>query len=240
MALIANQLRKHYAGLLALDSVSLRVAPGHILALIGPNGAGKSTLFEVLSGMRKADGGQVLLDDRDITALPPWQRCRLGMARTFQVVRPLGAMSVLDNVKVGAFARCRQAAGARSAALEALEQVGLVDRADQLALSLTLLQRKQLELAKALATGPKYLLLDECFAGLRAGEQDQSMALMRRLADQGLGLVLVEHSMRLVMSLAEEVIVLHHGKKIASGPPAEIVANAEVRAAYLGARDAVR
>lgn len=238
MALVAEGLSKRYAGLLALDSVSLHLPPSRILALIGPNGAGKSTLFEVLSGMRKADGGRVVLDGTEVTGLPPWQRCRLGMARTFQVVRPLGGLSVLDNVKVGAFVRHRNAAGADAAARDALAQVGLADRAGQLARSLTLLQRKQLEVARALATNPRYLLLDECFAGLRAAEQDESMDLVRRLAEQGLGLILVEHSMRIVMRLAEEVMVLHHGKQLASGTPAQIADNPEVRAAYLGARDA--
>jgi len=239
MALVAEKVSKRYSGLLALDSVSLELPPGRILALIGPNGAGKSTMFEVLSGMRKADGGKVVLDGTDVTELPPWQRCRLGIARTFQVVRPLAAMTVLDNVKVGAFVRHHDASEAEAVAREALEQVGLADRASQLARSLTLLQRKQLEVARALATQPRYLLLDECFAGLRAAEQDVSMQLVRRLADQGLGLILVEHSMRIVMRLAEEVMVLHHGKKLAQGTPAQIAKNPDVRAAYLGARDVV-
>jgi branched-chain amino acid transport system ATP-binding protein len=240
MALVAQGLTKRYAGLVALDGVSLTVEPRRVVALIGPNGAGKTTCFEVLSGLRRPDAGRIAVDDHDITTEAPWDRCRLGIARTFQIVRPLGGMSVLDNAMVGGFVRHADVDGARAAGLAALERVGLAANAEQLAQTLTLHQQKRLEIARALATEPRYLLLDECFAGLRAGEQDDSMALVRELADDGLGLLLIEHAMRIVMRIADEVVVLHHGKELKTGTPREVATDASVQTAYLGARHAHR
>lgn len=238
MALAAESVSKRYEGLQALDRVSIVVEPGQIVGLIGPNGAGKTTLFELMSGLRNCDAGHVRIDECDATQLPAWDRCRRGLGRTFQIARPLGGMSVLDNAKIGAFVRHRDPATAGRSAAVALERVGLTAHGARLAADLTLVEQKRLEIARVLATEPRYLLLDECFAGLRASEQDESMDLVRGLAESGIGLLLIEHSMRMVMKVVDRVIVLHHGRELAEGAPTEVAANPEVQRAYLGSRHA--
>jgi branched-chain amino acid transport system ATP-binding protein len=230
----ATGITKQYGGLRALGGVSIAVNPGEIVALIGPNGAGKSTMFEIISGLQSASGGQVTLDGEDVTELPPWTRSRMGIGRTFQIVRPLGGLTVLENVMTGAFTRRTNPPECRAYAEDVLDRVALAASIDEKASNLTLMQQKRLEIARAVATEPKYILLDECFAGLRAAEQTAAIELVGKLADDGLGLLLIEHSMPMVMRIAHRVVVLHHGEVLAQGAPDEIRRDESVIAAYLG------
>jgi branched-chain amino acid transport system ATP-binding protein len=220
--------------LLAVSDLSLTVEPGQIVALIGPNGAGKTTAFNLISGFYKADTGRVIFNDRDITALRPDQICKLGLTRTFQVVRPFRGISVLDNVMVGAYARTSDTRAARATALEALDFLGMLPMANHLASALPIGGRKRLEITRALATGPQVLLLDETMAGLRPAETDEVIRMVRKISERGIGILLVEHVMRVVMSLADRVTVLHHGERLAEGTPEAIVQNPQVIEAYLG------
>jgi len=237
MALLeVRAIAKSFRGLKAVGGVSFAVAPGRIAALIGPNGAGKTTCFNMIAGALAPDAGEVRFAGARIDRLRPDQICAAGIGRTFQLVKPFAALSVLDNVIVGALNRTRRSAEARARALEVLEQLGLAGRRDQPAATLTLADRKRLEVARALATGPKLLLLDEVMAGLRPTEVDQLVAVFRRInGETGLTILLIEHVMRAVMALAREIHVLHHGELIASGAPEEIVRHPAVLACYLGA-----
>lgn len=235
MALLEVQgITKRFGGLTAVNQLSMTVEPGQIVALIGPNGAGKTTAFNLIAGFYKPDSGQVLFGGRDLTKLRPDQICKLGLTRTFQVVRPFAGISVRDNVMVGAYARTNSAAEARQRAEAALDMLGMAELADHLASGLPIAWRKRLEMARALATEPKLLLLDEAMAGLRPAETDEVIGMVRKLSERGIAIVLVEHVMRVVMSLAERIVVLHHGEPIALGAPAEIVKNPQVIDAYLG------
>jgi branched-chain amino acid transport system ATP-binding protein len=207
---------------------------GHILALIGPNGAGKTTVFNVIAGYYKADGGKVLFNGNEITNQRPDQICNLGLARTFQVVRPFRGLSVLDNVMVGAYARTSDSQAAKEKALQVLEFLGMGRMANQMANGLPIASRKRLEIARAVATDPKIILLDEAMAGLRPTETEEVIGMVRKLSENGIAILLVEHVMKVVMSLAERVVVLHHGETIAQGKPAEVVSNPQVIEAYLG------
>ena len=226
---------KHFRGLQAVSAVSFEVARGEIVALIGPNGAGKTTLFNVVAGVYPPDEGDVRLEGRSIAGLPPDAVCRAGIARTFQLVRPFTRLNVEDNVVVGALAAERHMAAARARAEDVLRRLELWQKRHLLAESLTLPDRKCLELARALATGARLLLLDETMAGLRPTEVDRMVALLGDLnRASGLTILLIEHVMRAVMALAGRIVVLHHGVRIAEGPPSQVVRHPEVLKSYLG------
>ena len=235
MALLEVQgITKRFGGLVAVSDLDLKVDQGRIVALIGPNGAGKTTAFNVIAGFYKPDEGKVLFNGRDITNLRPDQICKLGLTRTFQVVRPFRGISVLDNVMIGAYARTRDEHAARAKAEEILDFLGLRPMADQMASGLPIAGRKRLEIARALATDPQIILLDETMAGLRPTEADEMIQVVRKISERGIGILLVEHVMKVVMSLSENIVVIHHGEKIAEGTPQEIVQNRLVIDAYLG------
>ena len=226
---------KSFRGLKAVSDASFELPEGSINALIGPNGAGKTTLFNVIAGVYKPDTGSIDFNRIPIHGLRPDQVCSAGIGRTFQIVKPFAGLTVLENVMVGAFLRERTAAGARAVSRAILENLKLSAKADQPASSLTLPDRKRLEVARALATRPKLLLLDEVMAGLRPTECDQMVEVFRGLnrAD-GTTILLIEHVMRAVMALAQHVGVLHHGEVIARGTPQEIVRDPAVLECYLG------
>jgi len=228
-------ISKSFRGLKAVSAASVEVAQGAIVALIGPNGAGKTTCFNMIAGAFPPDAGQIVFDGADIQGLRPDQVCVAGIGRTFQIVKPFAGLSVLDNVVVGALLREPHVPAARKSALAILEKLKLAAKKDLPASSLTLPDRKRLEVARALATRPRLLLLDEVMAGLRPTECDAMVEVFRELnrAD-GLTILLIEHVMRAVMALAQHVVVLHHGEVIAGGTPAEIVRNPAVLACYLG------
>jgi branched-chain amino acid transport system ATP-binding protein len=233
--LAVSGVTKRFRGLVAVDGVSLDVAAGEIFAVIGPNGAGKTTLFNMIAGMFAPDAGTIAFADERIDGLTPDRVSRRGIARTFQIVRPFPALTVEENVIVGALAHARDVASARVAAGEVLRRLDLYDKRAQRAASLTLPDRKRLEVARALATQPKLLLLDEVMAGLRPTETDRMVAILRELNAGGLTILLIEHVMRAVMALASRILVLHHGAPIAQGPPGRVVRHPAVLSSYLGA-----
>ncbi|MBF24406.1 ABC transporter ATP-binding protein [Pusillimonas sp. DMV24BSW_D] len=227
-------ITKRFAGLTAVSQVSFDVPEGKIMGLIGPNGAGKTTCFQMIAGAMKPTQGSVVFDGRSLDGLNPEEICELGIARTFQVVRPLQEMTVLDNAMVGALLRAPSLDEARDLAASTLDQIGLGAKKDILAMHLTLPDRKMLELAKALATQPRLLLLDEVMAGLRPTEADEVIAVLRKLNGEGLTIVLVEHVMRILMSIADHVAVLHHGELITQGTPDAVTRDPRVIESYLG------
>jgi branched-chain amino acid transport system ATP-binding protein len=228
-------LSKRFRGLQAVDGVSFTVPKGGVVALIGPNGAGKTTTFNLIAGVVAPDSGSVLLDGVDITGLRPDQVCHAGIGRTFQLVKPFGALSVLENVMVGALRATADMRAARDAAWAVLERLGLAEKADAVARSLTLPERKRLETARALATRPKILLLDEVMAGLRPTEIDQMVHAFADLArETGIAILLTEHVMRAVMALSHHIVVLHHGQKICEGTPDHVARDPQVLECYLG------
>ena len=232
--LSVKNLSKTFGGLEAVADLSFELQKEEVLALIGPNGAGKTTVFNCLSGILPPDAGEVHFEERLLRGLQPYQICQLGIARTFQIVKPFLTISVLDNVMVGALAREKSTAKARHAALEIIDFMGLSNWAYQEAQGLPLPLRKRLELARALATQPKVLLLDEVMAGLNPTEVDELITLLKEINRQGVSILLIEHVMRGVMALSQRVIVISYGVKIAEGIPDEIVQNNEVIEAYLG------
>ncbi|SMB82758.1 ABC transporter ATP-binding protein [Deinococcus hopiensis] len=231
--LTAERVTVRFGGVVAVKDISLQVRPGEILGLIGPNGAGKTTLFNALTGFVRPSSGRVSLDGRDITPLAPQVRARLGMARTFQVERPFEDLSVLENVLVASFLRHR-GRDAEDRAYAVLERVGLADRATQPASELNLARRRRLELAKALALEPRLLFLDESIAGLNPPAQQEMVALIRTLAASGLGIVMVEHIMHVIMGLSDHVICMAFGELLAEGRPQAVATHPDVIRAYLG------
>jgi branched-chain amino acid transport system ATP-binding protein len=235
---VAN-LSKRFAGLIAVDQVSFEVAAGEIFAVIGPNGAGKTTLFAMIAGALTPDEGAVTFAGTRIDGLTPDAVCGRGIARTFQIVRPFPGLSVEDNVVIGALLRRADIPSARAHACAVLEALDLADKRAVMASSLTLPDRKRLEVARALATDPKLLLLDEVMAGLRPTETDRMVAILKQLnRDTGITILLIEHVLRAVMALASRVLVLHHGAAIAQGAPEAVVRDPAVIASYLGAEAA--
>jgi len=231
----AKAISKSFRGLRAVHEASFAVAEGGIVGLIGPNGAGKTTIFNMVAGVFAPDSGSISFQNKPIHGLRADEVCSAGIGRTFQIVKPFAGLSVLDNVMVGAFLRERTAAGAKSVSASILEKLGLGPKRDLPASSLTLPDRKRLEVARALATRPRLLLLDEVMAGLRPTECDQLVAVFREInRGEGLTILLIEHVMRAVMALAGQIVVLHHGEVIARGTPEQVVRNPAVLECYLG------
>jgi len=233
-ALLVRTLSKRFGGLRAVQDLSFSVAEGETVALIGPNGAGKTTSFHLITGYHRPDAGSIVAFGRELVGLRPYDICAHGLARTFQVARPFGKMTVLANVMTGALLRDRRLTVARAKAQEAIGFVGLSAKSDTPARDLTTIDQRRLEMARALATEPRLLLLDEVMAGLNPAEIDQAVALVRKLQTRGLTIVIVEHVMRAIMAVARHIVVLDHGQKIAEGNPTDVVANPEVVRAYLG------
>jgi branched-chain amino acid transport system ATP-binding protein len=230
-----RRLDKSFRGLKAVSHASFTVTEGDIVGLIGPNGAGKTTIFNMVAGVHAPDSGEIIFNQRKIQGLRADEVCAAGIGRTFQIVKPFAGLSVLDNVMVGGFLREKNTSSARALSISILDKLGLGAKRDLPASSLTLPDRKRLEVARALATRPRLLLLDEVMAGLRPTECDQMVEVLRELnrAD-GLTIVLIEHVMRAVMALARDIVVLHHGEVIARGTPAEVVRDPAVLECYLG------
>jgi len=233
--LAVEGVTKRFRGVLAVDSVTFEVPEGAIFAVIGPNGAGKTTLFNTIAGVFAPNAGSISFSGERIDGLPPNEICSRGLARTFQIVRPFPALSVEDNVIVGALLHRHDVGSARARAHELLRRLDLFEKRRQLAATLTLPDRKRLEVARALATEPRLLLLDEVMAGLRPTETDRLVAMLRDInRDSGLTILLIEHVMRAVMALATRVLVLDHGTAIAEGAPEAIVRDPAVVRSYLG------
>jgi branched-chain amino acid transport system ATP-binding protein len=225
---------KRFGGVVANHEISFEVAPGELVGVIGPNGAGKSTLFDVITGFQRPDAGRVTIDGRDVTGLRPDRISHLGVARTFQKLRPFAGMTVIENVMVGAFQKTSDVAAARASARQVLEAVGLGERADTHARGLSTGQRKRLELARALATQPRLLLLDEMTGGVDQATVPGLIRLVRDLHATGLALIVIEHNMRVIMEISQRIVALQLGEVIADAPPAEIVRDRRVIDAYLG------
>jgi branched-chain amino acid transport system ATP-binding protein len=226
---------KRFIGLQALKDISFRVEEGGVFGIMGANGAGKTTLFNIIAGAMRPNGGKVVFAGRDVTGLPPSRLCALGVGRTFQIAKPFPELSVLETIRIGAFMRERSMEAATRRALEVVERFGLGSKTTLRGRQLTVLDRKRLELARAYATGPRILLLDEVAAGLRPTEVDDLVSIVRGIVDEGVTVLMIEHVLPAIFALARHVVVLDHGRLIANGTPDEIARNPAVIEAYLGA-----
>lgn len=229
-----KNVSKYFGGLAAVSDVSFSVKNNEILGIIGPNGAGKTTLFNVINGFYKPSKGDILLNGVSIGGKKPHQICQAGMARTFQIVKPLRRLSVFDNVVASAFLRAKSKQEAKQIAEEVLKFTELYEDRDTLSKGLPLGKRKRLEIARALATKPKLLLLDESFAGLNPAELDKSIEIIKKIKENGITIMIIEHHMKVIMSISDRIVVLTYGQKIAEGTPDEIRSNPQVVEAYLG------
>jgi len=237
MALLeVKELSKRFGGVTALDNVSIKVSKGELVGIIGPNGAGKTTFYNCVTGFYPPTSGKVFFEGKDITGLPSHKICKMGIARTFQIPRPFMSMTLLENVMIGALGAGMSLSEAKEKAKEVISFLMLEEQADKPISKLNFNYRRRCELARALATNPKLLMLDETFAGLNPSEIDEMVKLVRKIHESGVTIMLTEHVMRVVMSLAERVIVFHQGRVIAEGSPKEIVNDAKVIEAYLGQR----
>jgi branched-chain amino acid transport system ATP-binding protein len=230
-----KEISKHFGGLWAVIDLGFHLEKGEILGLIGPNGAGKTTVFNLITGVFKPDKGIILFKGVEISGRKPHSLCKQGIARTFQIVKPFPKMTVLENVMVGAYCRTNSKAAAEQKAMRSLERVGLLPKANALGMDLTAIDLKRVELARALATEPEVLLLDEVLSGLTPRESDLAVALLKKIREtSGIAMLVIEHVMRALMSLADRVVVIHQGRRIAFGSPKEIGQDQKVIDAYLG------
>ncbi|CFY02375.1 ABC transporter-like [Syntrophomonas zehnderi OL-4] len=229
-----SDLSIKFGGLTAVNRLNLKINAGEAVGLIGPNGAGKTTAFNLIVGVHQPTVGKVIFDEEDITGLAPHVVCRKGIGRTFQVVKPFGKMTVLQNIMVGAFVNTSKKSEARLIATEIMEKMSLQGKRDYLAQNLTIPERKRLEMAKALATQPKLLLLDEVLAGLNQTEIEEAVQLIKTINRDGITILMIEHVLQATMAICSRIVVLDYGKKIAEGSPQEVTSNSEVIKAYLG------
>lgn len=230
-------LSKKFGGLQALSLVSFSIEKNEILGMIGPNGAGKTTMFNAICGVDLPDNGEIYFENKSIVALKPHEICKKGIARTFQLTQPFNQLTVLQNVMTGAYNRIESTRDAKSRSMEVLTFLSLWAKAYNKARELTIPERKRLEFARALASGPKLLLLDEIIAGLNPAEVDEMVKLIQQIRDMGITILMIEHVMKAIMKLSDRIVVLHHGEKIAEGKPYEISNNPNVITAYLGKKN---
>ncbi len=229
-----SHLTKAFGGLIAVNDLTFHVEKGQIFGLIGPNGSGKTTVFNLINGYYPITSGTIQFEGKELNGLPTWKICKVGIGRTFQIVKPLRRMTVLENVMASAFNLTARQEAARDKAIEVLEFCELIKKQDYSAKGLTIGDRKRLEIARALATGPKLLLLDETMAGLTPQEQAEGVKLIRKIRDSGVTIIIVEHIMHVIMNLCDLILCINYGQKIAQGTPAEVANNRAVIEAYLG------